>query len=419
MGLGIYIKGEVSKPLFSFRKEAFQFSAIQDYITSYSSGLFKEFLSFSEDENTLYVTLHPSEEPVYFTRSENVIVCSAKTNSVGPGYHAYLVELIEKLGKNLKIEWQWDLEEGEEFYQDETGYYEHRNYEQLQLEMLRWLRALCRSYDEDESKQIMVSLPAGIPRLRLDYFAISPVGMWSKEWFNKVGSLEPEDIRWAGDEFFIWWNKEMDAKFYKQTGIALLNVDCPWHIPIDDKEKKSLAMSDQCFEQARKIDPFIELPEEDWVTVKNLLAEADTEIPETEYGYRKHLMTFDLAGDWLIDLPGTMYESTDESTLVHYDHIRTVRSLAYTISNKEKTDAEFAETFFDNNKNVIIETLYSEADLEGKAIIFYSIDKDLESEYWTLQGVKVKDHRFLLSTICYPTEDHKEWAIQTWRSIRR
>jgi hypothetical protein len=114
-----------------------------------------------------------------------------------------------------------------------------------------------------------------------------------------------------------------------------------------------------------------------------------------------------------------MYESTDESTLVHYDHIRTVRSLAYTISNKEKTDTEFAETFFDSNENVVIETLYSETDLEGKAIIYYTIDKELESEYWTLQGVKVKGEKFLLSTICYPTEEHKEWAIQIWNSIRR
>lgn len=419
MGLGINIKGEVSKSLFSFKKKSFELSDIQDYLSSHASGLFKDFLSFDQDEKTLNVTLHPCEEPVYFELSNDIIVCSAKTNSVGPGYHAYLIEMIEKLGKELGIKWSWDLVEGEEYYEDETNYYKQRNFDQLQVEMLRWLRALCRSYDDEGGRQVMVSLPMGFPRMKRDFFAVSAIQIWDKEWFEKVAYLEPDDLKWAGKEFFIWWNQEPDALFYKQTGIALLNVDCPWHFPVDDKEKKSLSIIDQCFESARQLDPFIELPEEDWITIKNFLTETETDIPETEYGYRKHLMTFDLPDNWLIDLPGTMYRDTDENTLVFYDHIRTVRSLAYNIK-KEKTDAEYAETFFDNNKNVGAgtETLYSGTDLAGKAIVYYTIDKEADSEYWILQGVKVKDNRFLLSTICYPTAEHKEWAVQTWNSIR-
>lgn len=419
MGLGIYIKGEVSKPLLSFKKKLFDLSTIQDYITDHSSGLFKDFLSFDQSESTLYATLHPCEESVHFVLSGSTIICSAKTNSVGPGYHAYLVEFVEKLGKDLGIKWSWDLEEDEEYYQDETGYYQHRNYEQLQLEMLGWLKALCRTYDEEGGKQIMVSLPMGFPRMKLDYFAMSPVQIWEKEWFNKVAGLEPEDLKWAGEEFFIWWNQEPDALFYKQTGIALMNVDCPWHFPVDEQEKNLLSAIDQCFESARKLDPFIELPEGDWETVRNLPSEIESDILETQYGYRKHLMTFDLPGEWLIDLPGTMYRTTDGNTLVFYDHLFSVRSLAYNIE-KETSDAEYAETFFDTNENVGAgtETLYSETDLAGKAIVCYAIDKEANSEYWVLQGVKVKDDKFLLSTICYPTEEHKEWAVQTWNSIR-
>src|SRR5688572_13489495 len=298
MGLGIYIKGEVSKSFLSFRNTSFKLSTIQDYIRDNSTGLFKDFLSFSDNENILYATIHPCEEPMHFELSDNIIFCLAKTNSVGPGYHAYLVELVEKLGKNVGIKWNWDLQEGEEFYEDETGYYKLRNYKQLQLEMLRWLNALCRNYVKDaEGEQIMVSLPLGFPRMKLDYFAVSPVRIWERDWFNNVAGLEPENLYWAGKEFFIWWSKEHDADFYKQTGIALLNVECPWHSPIDEKEKKLLSIINQCFDRARKIDPFIKLPEDDWKTVKSLLEESETEIPQTEYGYRKHLMTFDLPGE--------------------------------------------------------------------------------------------------------------------------
>lgn len=329
-----------------------------------------------------------------------------------------MVHLIEKLGNGLEIKWNWNLEDGEEYYQDETGYYEKRNYEQLQLEMQKWLNTLCRNFDQEGEKQLMISLPLGSPRMKRDFFAVSPIQIWERDWFNKVANLEPELLQWAGKEFFIWWNREPDALFYKQTGIALLNVDCPWHFPADDTEKKILVTIDRCFEEARKIDPFIELPDEDWITVRNFLSDSETDIPQSVYGYRKHLMTFDLTDNWLIDLPGTMYRSEDGNTIVFYDHTFTVRLLAYGIS-KENSDADYAEHFFDKNQNVGAgtEVIYSETELAGKAIVYYAIDEEAKSEYWILQGVKVKNDRFLLSTICYPTEEHKQWAVQTWNSL--
>jgi|JI10StandDraft_1071094.scaffolds.fasta_scaffold00394_7 hypothetical protein len=417
MGLGIYIKGEISKPPLSFKKKSFELSSVQEYLTKHSSGLFRDFLSFTQNETNLYATIHPCEETVDFELAGETLICSAKTNSVGPGYHAYLIELIEKLGSGLGIKWNWNLEEGEEYYQDETGYHEHRNYDQLQFEMLKWLNALCRNFDEEGGKQLMISLPMGSPRMKLDYFAVSPIQIWEREWFNKVANLVPEDLHWAGKEFFVWWNKQPDALFYKHTGIALLNVECPWHFPADDKEKKILSTIDQCFEQARKIDPFIELPDEDWNTVKNFLSESETDIPQTEYGYRKHLMTFDLTDNWLIDLPGTMYRGEDGNTIIFYDHIFTVRSIAYGIT-KKNSDADYAEHFFDNNENAGAEVLYSETELAGKAIVYYALDKEANSEYWILQGVRVKNDKFMLSTICFPTDEYKEWAAQTWNSLR-
>jgi hypothetical protein len=418
MGLGINIKG-ITNDLSALKETLVESTAITDWFNNYSTGPFKNFVSLEWNENLLQVTLHPCEEPVYFEFFDNYLVCSAKTNSVGPGYHAYLVKLVERLGNDLKINWTWNEEEGEVFYEDETGYYELRDYYSLQTEMVRWLRALCNSYREDpETSQIMVSMPGGYPRIKWDYFALSPMGRWGKEWFEKVGALEPEDLHWAGKEFFIWWNEEPDVAFFKRTGIALLNVDCPWHYPTDDKEIKTLQLIDQCFEQARKIDPFIELPDEDWSTIKNFLAESETDISDTGYGYRKELMTFDLAGNWMIDLQGTMYHTLDENTEVYYDHERTVRSLAYLFSGQEQSESEYAESFFDKNENAAgAEVVYSTTSLAGKAIIYYVIEE--KSEYWILQGVKVGDGKFLLSTICYPTEEHKEWAIETWNSVRR
>lgn len=418
MGLGINMKGEANSP-FDLKKTWFESSAITDCIAGYATGIFNDFISYERNENTLQVTLHPCEEPVYFEFFDTYLLCSAKSNSVGPGYHAYLVKLMEQLGEQLNITWTWRGEDGENSYEDETGYYEQRDFAQLQTEMVRWLKALCQHYSaETEEGPIMISVPPGFPRMKGDYFALSPLGRWEKEWFEKVAALEPEDLHWAGKEFFIWWEEESDAQFFKQTGIALLNIDCPWHYPVDEKENKTLLLIDQCFEEARKTEPFIELPDDDWTTIENFLSESETDLADTGYGFRKELMTFDLAGEWLIDLHGSMYHSIEDNTEVYYDHERTVRSLAYQLSDQRQSDSEYAATFFNNNEHTAgAEVIYSTTTLAGKAIIYFNQDED--EEYWILQGVRVGNEKFLLSTICYPTAEDKEWAIETWNSIRR
>ncbi|MBT1706209.1 hypothetical protein [Chryseosolibacter indicus] len=411
MGLGIYIKSELNTPV--------QFSAIQDYITEYTIGLFKDFLSFSNDETSLYATLHPCEEPVVFELKHNNLICSAKTNSVGPGYHAYLVELIEKLGAALDIPWNWNQEEGEEYYSDETDYYNHRDFKQLQSEMLKWLHALSKMFiEERDAEQLMLTMPLGYPRLQGKYFAISPMRIWTRELFEQIAKSKIEDLEWAAHEFFIWWNKKDDAYFYKNTAIALLNTECGWHYPADDKEERVLSNIDKCFERARQLHPQMDLPLEDWAAIKNLLNEEETDIPDTEFGYKKYVMTFDLAGKWMIDLPGNFYYTIDDNTEVYYDDERNIRNASYE-RNDDQSDEEFADTFFNNNDNEGTEFLTSETAIAGKAIIYYNIDKETEEEYWVLQGVKVKANQFVLSTICYPGEGDKQWAIETWNSIRR
>jgi hypothetical protein len=261
MGLGINIKANLNA--------AIHFSTIQECIANNTKGLFKDFLSFSESENAFYVTLHPCEETVSFEYVNGNLICSAKTNSVGPGYHAYLVELLEKIGTELLITWKWNLEEGEEYFLDETDYYHHRDFKQLQLEMLKWLKAVAKSFtDEADNEQCMFTMPLGYPRMKRNYFAVSPLGFWTRELFKKIADSEVDELEWAGQDFFIWWNKEDDAQFYKKTGIALLNVECPWRYPADDKEKKLLSNIDNCFWMVTKLDMQVDLPFTDWATVK-------------------------------------------------------------------------------------------------------------------------------------------------------
>jgi hypothetical protein len=169
---------------------------------------------------------------------------------------------------------------------------------------------------------------------------------------------------------------------------------------------------------AKQLNSQIDLPFTDWATVRNFLNEEEVDIPETDFGYKKHLMAFDLPGKWMIDLPGNLYYTVDEGSEVYYDHERNVRSICYT-RNDDDTDQEYVDGFFKDEDNAGSEFLTSSTDIVGRAVVYYKIDKDVEEEYWILQGVKVKGDKFVLSTICYPSEDYKQWAIDTWNSIRR
>jgi len=85
--------------------------------------------------DVLYLELHPAEEDVrFFVDDHDYLICSARTSSAGPGYHAFLVELLEMIQGPAKISWIWDDEEKE--FMDETTYFSKRDFNTLQMEMV-------------------------------------------------------------------------------------------------------------------------------------------------------------------------------------------------------------------------------------------------------------------------------------------
>ena len=85
---------------------------------------------FYSDSHGFRLKLVPFEEDVYGNWQNGKLCISAKTNSAGPGYHAYLIDILDGLGvKPTSVE-------------DEAGYYETRDYTALQNEMAHWLKVV-------------------------------------------------------------------------------------------------------------------------------------------------------------------------------------------------------------------------------------------------------------------------------------
>src|SRR5688572_27842637 len=129
MGVGLYLNG-------SYDLAAETDEAVADWLEDMSSWFDEEisgdpfwgnfFLRCRTGEThdgrpALYVFIHPAAEEVDIIVPEpGRVTVSAKTSTVGPGYHTALCQLLRRFGEEKKIRWNPDGEE-DDASQDETG----------------------------------------------------------------------------------------------------------------------------------------------------------------------------------------------------------------------------------------------------------------------------------------------------------
>lgn len=122
-------------------------------------------IGFSEDQPTLFCQVHPAAGELYLSLVDlDHLVASAKTSTVGPGYHIFVCDLVRKLGEKFHLCWLVDNED----YFDEGEYFFSGDRENVFKEMTAWLRGLCRSFfdgtfeEEPGDMPTLLCLPIGI-----------------------------------------------------------------------------------------------------------------------------------------------------------------------------------------------------------------------------------------------------------------
>ncbi|MFW5719887.1 MAG: hypothetical protein ACOCXT_02570 [Candidatus Dojkabacteria bacterium] len=110
------------------------FQKIANFFES-DSHILKEFLDIHFMENELRVTLHPASEPIFFISENEFLFIEVKTNPAGPGFHAYVTDILDRLARVLQTTFdQNNLE-------DYADYYFTRDFHQLQWGMVEWFIA--------------------------------------------------------------------------------------------------------------------------------------------------------------------------------------------------------------------------------------------------------------------------------------
>ena len=385
-------------------------------------------LRFEAYAGGMEVAFHPAAEPLDFGFGDDgELVVSAKTSTVGPGYHAMLVELVEAIGPVAGIDWDWsDRGDGEG---DESGYQESRDFGALQDEMLAWLKTVGEhilQLDRNDCNQIAISMPENYG-LVTDRFAHSPLGFWDRGWFEALAVSEGERAASLAAAFFPWWNHPADAAYWRDCALVLAWTELPWTPPQNGDEQQLYELVVECFGRARKLDPSIGLPVAEIAEIRDLLSGEDRGRPPNAegIGFRRGRRRRWFAGGWSVEVPGYFRECDDDenegsSLFIHGG--RVLRTSSYSFSAQEP-ETETAQDMVRKMQAEHEDPGFCETCQDDGLFGWGKEAKAEDGDHWNFQACIGKDSgdtgRICVLNASYdsPAED-RDWALQVFRSVR-
>jgi len=365
-------------------------------------------------DNWFEVRLVPFEESLYGEWVGDDLMLSSKTNSAGPGYHAYLIEVLDGLGvKPTNVD-------------DETGYYKSRDYAALQAQMAQWLQSmsvvLTDAMGKDFSNFAVSIALDWMPRTD-DQLVCCPLGGFNKAFFERA--KQGGDV---GAEFFLWWNKGRDALFYRNTALNMLLYAVNWLAPETNAERLDIAAALACLEQAYALDPNLQYPAAEWLELSKFSDNPDlaqtisARFPnagEPAIGYRRGNIETNVFG-WRFTHSGMMHMDRDENgTFIQWDNDKTIRTSTFTVEFKEDLPNK-SESLMESALDATMEYEPFALDIDGSAarIAHKQIDENGEMVWYT-SLVAALDNNLLILSLFYVNDDERQWALDVCTSIKR
>ncbi len=357
-------------------------------------------------ERALWVSFVPFEENVEIECRDGIVTLSAKTSGAGPGYHEFVVDVLDHLEKVVGFHWFAGSDEG-----DETGYREHRDVERLRREMVRQVQAVAQYILEEDLRNVRLSMPIGSNPVARG-FASSPMGEWSDEWLRAVVRADEEEALALAMEFFPWWEREVGIRELTNFGKVLCWTEVRWVVPQNEAEERPVRVAIECFERATRRGasgvPVGELGE-----LRELVNGAEEEKkPEPEgIGYRRGDYEYPLPGGWTLTLPGYFHEQNEEDgVFVFWFGDRTVR----TSGMKLNPPAPAEDLLRSVGKGDMTGLGGLQANLAGA----FESRRDNADECFLTHVVLAVEGRIFTMTFAYDDQSDEEWALQVARSVR-
>jgi hypothetical protein len=384
------------------------------------------------DNPAVIADLHPCAEDVELVvREPGRVVVSAKTSTVGPGYHAYLCDLMQRLGGALAIDWDGPGDGSDTG--DETGYFDTGDLRALEDEFLQWMGGVVRIVTEGLTRDyqwMMISMAIG-HHYRHHGPLVTPLGPRDLHWLEAVA----EDLN-RGIDLFPWWLAGIGASFYRGRALTRMWRDVRWRAPLTEDEGRLLVDVHLDLARAHRLDPSLEYPWREWrelmddieghfgyvemagadveaeVRRRASLAPADAPL----IGYRRRPVRVDLTDGWSIEIPGEMTEEWDDDGLwTARDTGRAVFFKSYRLSKDDGSKPATREILDGLTLPEGRRIEHRKEDMIGRAALVAPDRGD--DDGWRLAGHNVVDGGLAVCNVLFRDPDARDWAIATWRSL--
>jgi hypothetical protein len=384
----------------------------------------------SEGRPHLRVAFHPAADDVDVRVSPGGrIKLIARTSPAGPGYHAYLCQLLKQFASDF--EFQWEEPPGDH---DAGRYFVVGDRARLESAFEHWLSQRCTNllpkvtadgapYSLGLSKKVKYLHPGPV---------LTPLGPRSLDWLKSAAN----DVA-TGKDYFAWREPTLDAEFYRNRAVCRMWLDCPWRPPLSEYEGEMYDEIAADLANALDIDSNLPLP---WAAWKDVLAdlEADKhqftveptppelrllvhkragENPAAPLGYRRHSVRVPVTGGWTIEVPGHFATSWEDDghTWNAWDTGRTVwfRSVFADGQSAEealivgRVNLPDGEHLPGRHKHGVL----------GEAV--FGPHHEDGQDLWRLSGIASVDGQLAACNVYVNNVIDREWAINVWRSLKR
>lgn len=368
----------------------------------------------------LQVLLHPTAESVEIVSWDpKTLVVSAKTSSVGPGYHLYLCDVVKRIGEALSV--AWDPPDAERQTGDDTGFFHAGDKDTVPRAMLDWLQSsakraleiLDRGYDG-----LGLSMP--VDSLFQHEGAISTVmGPRPRSWVERV-TTDPLH----GIDIFPWWKEGLGATYLLGRALCQMWTDVRWRPPITPEEKTLVKNVIRLLGQAYRLDPDLPYPAAEWKELLGYLGiedptadEAATKQPADapRVGYRRREVRAQLGEGWAITVPGSFASHFEDNGSWWGGEAGRAVTIAIHPALGEDGQPVAAESLLDGIRSLDGDEVEHKTErVVGLAKVSIVVD-----EGGALTGATATAGSVAMTTITFADEADREWAVATWKSVDR
>ncbi len=418
MSIGLYLLGQFKKPQLQPNEVLRQFEV--SILNECTELLPATRYGSIDGKFCLFSTFHPSGEEVEIVLQDpSHVTVSAKTSTVGPGYHIFLCDLIRRWTNKLSIIWQEFTADDDTMYRDETDYFFSRNERKVYDEMERWLRTLTGSFFDGtidrNSKEIALCMPMNV-LFESDSLAITQLGPRDEDWLYRMsqGSIHPR-------EFFPWYEAGLNAEYHLGRALAQMWSDVRWRKPVNNHEAALLRSTLKSLSTSYRMDPSLNFPWNEWKELLNLAGES---VPDFVYkkasgpgyiGYRRASVKTCLPGNWWIKTEGSFsaFESEQDGTLSSFDPPREIWFTAYSFSTENPEEA------FNKTRDNTLSEKHELIQQENKYISVADISQNNKgNRHYLLRSKNIGVLCRSICTLVFQRPEDRDWAIRTWRSLK-